>query len=117
MTKEQLKHLEEELLAGGVAHEEHECLMPPGPRDRAPYEYALSICPRHAGQYSLDLRVWSGYYGYPATRTQPAEQGWADYEDIRVTSPFLTDCLTELENRGIDLPTPCMVMPIEEVRA
>lgn len=105
MNKQQLQHLEEEIKAGTTIHDEYSPTLAPFPS--APYEYAIDwfYSGPHAGQYLLDLVLWSDYYHYHATREQPEEKGWATQEGIAVWSPFLSEILSTLEDRGIPLPT------------
>lgn len=109
MDKQQLKHLEEEIRAGTAVHDEYSPTRPcpSALEENGPYEYAIDwyYSGPHAGQYLLDLIIWSDYYHYHATREQPEEKGWATQENIAVWSPYLSELLTQLEDRDIPLPS------------
>ncbi len=103
MNKQQLSALETTLQEGTILANDHDPVNPL--EDGGPYTYVIHF-DRGAGQYLLDLTLWSDYYHYPSTREQPEEEGWATQENIAVWSPYLSELLQELEDRGIPLPLP-----------
>jgi len=98
MTKQELIELEAVLREGDCLSEEYEPFAwDPGD---PPWEAALQYA---QGQgFIATCRCWSSPYFYPATRMQPAERGWDNWEDKEFTSPFLTECLTFLDQLGIN---------------
>jgi len=101
MNKQQLTTLTNELISGESLTWEHSPTLPFGPDDLAPIVGFLVLSPD--GQFELDITIWKDHYHYPATREQPAEEGWADQEYTFVRSPFLSDLLAKLSERGIVL--------------
>ena len=82
----------------------YEPTMPPDDEGDDPYDYNLRFDPTpgtwpnpHKGLFVLELSIWRNYYCYHATQCQPKEEGWYDCEAMRVRSPFLTECLTSLD--------------------
>jgi len=100
--RQQLTDLVEELEEDAGLSVEHFPPTPPTEEDHLPYAYMLRL-DRSKG-YVLELTIWTGYYHYPATREQPSDEGWEYPEDTYMRSPFLTDVLSELEDRGVPLP-------------
>lgn len=104
MNKQQLMQLEEQIREAPLTLE-YCPPLPPGPADDNPHEGIILFGGK---QFELDIVIWRGYHHDPATQYQPAEEGWADNEHLSVRSPFLTDLLTELEDREIAVPYPTL---------
>lgn len=105
MIRQQVIALADDLIEGGRHVWELLPALPPNPDNPCGYEGFL-VFNKLEGQFELDLTIWTGYYHFPATREQPADEGWADEESIWVRSPFLSDILGELETQGITFACP-----------